>query len=86
MSEMVERVAKAIRGVWIGPDFTVSDVAEDMARAAIAAMREPSGEMLKAIADAVLKNAKNKQHLPITWTGGYRIMVDAALAEWKKDG
>jgi hypothetical protein len=69
MSEMVERVAKAIRAQANG--FAVGWEREiDAARAAIAAMREPTSEMEDA-ADDVSGTSQL----------AYRAMIDAALEE-----
>lgn len=66
---MVERVAQRL-GDMFQPGKTVT--AREMARAAIAAMREPTEAMLEANIDAIS-----------TYVAGsiYRKMLDAALAE-----
>jgi hypothetical protein len=69
MSEMVKRVAGAIREVnndTIGLSYT--ELTELMARAAIAAVREPTTEMLMA------------SGLGRTQKARYQAMIDAALA------
>jgi hypothetical protein len=85
MSEMVERVALAIQqadnepcpdGVLRNAD--VSDWGEYVARAAIAAMREPD----KAMIDAGAKQmAKMDDTTPDDGSDIWQAMLDAALAE-----
>jgi hypothetical protein len=76
---MVERVARAIAAtmgtpagapvVWEHLPSSVRDYCREQARAAIAAMREPSEAMKRAHPDADTKEAC------------YRAMIDAALAD-----
>jgi hypothetical protein len=72
--DMVERVARAIAAVNHEDDFDRSDEARRMfiedARAAIAAMREPTEEMVKA-----------QWSEPTCGAEGWRAMIDAALNE-----
>ena len=92
MSEMVERVARALRFRFhgIAPDiegFAILDMAtgdtigdwRDQARAAIEAMREPTDEMLRGHSD-------NVDGLdPETARKDWEAMIDAALAT-KREG
>lgn len=76
MSEMVERVAKAIRVANSG-EYTSQAQAEMMARAAIKAMREPTDAMRNAFSDDFTEwlheNIPDEMHL-------YKAMIDAALS------
>lgn len=93
MSEMVERVAKAIHNSEYNGDGNfhwreeTADIYRRAARAALTAMREPTQEMLYAA-----MNANERSHN--MWPGGesgpaidadgqeyWRAMIDAALAE-----
>ena len=86
MSEMVERVAKAIYEA--GPDGYVWESAapywlneyRDLARAAIAAMREPSVEMEKAGARGISACFTPEPDDPPA-LAAWRAMVDAALGK-----
>lgn len=75
MSEMIERVARAIRDVKSHGDLALTH--EDLARAAIAAMREPTGEMVKAIHSAAARAYAERDSLANV--GVWHIMIDAAL-------
>jgi hypothetical protein len=68
MSEMIERVAKAIWEANHGYDGGLAQ-----ARAAIAAMREPTEEMITAGEHAYLPTCN--------FEAVYHAMIDAALAE-----
>lgn len=72
MSELVERVAKAIAKDQQWPDWTNATL---VARAAIEAMREPTKEMI----DAVYKRDPYDEGVgpENTW----KYMIDAALVE-----
>jgi len=81
MSEMVERVAEAIRDRRTQADFHavkdghwIIDHDKELARAAIEAMREPT---LPMVAAAVKRDWKGETDP--TWAEGYRAMIDAAL-------
>lgn len=82
MSEMVERVAKAIVEVNGNTEgLTFSELSRAMARAAIESMREPSEAMLAAFNDHC-----DEGGCCLVKTG-YRAMIDAALPkEVKTDG
>jgi hypothetical protein len=76
MSEMVERVAKSLWAEtrppylkWDEAFPVILDSYRHQARAAIAAMREPTEEMLVAASREVVSEAK------------WRAMIDAALNE-----
>lgn len=69
MSEMIERVAKAIAET-VRNDGMVT---YDSARAAIEAMRDPTDEMASAFA------ASCDEHGMVMWKSGYRAMIDEAL-------
>jgi hypothetical protein len=75
MSEMAERVARAMHGnryEWPRPEFAEHrEDYREMARRAIAAMREPTEAML---------NAANSEEVGHPWaTLAWRAMIDAAL-------
>jgi hypothetical protein len=70
MSTMVERVAQALRQEMETVAFNEWVASFALARAAIAAMREPTEEMLDAWIRA-----------PGAIKGGWQAMVDAALEE-----
>ena len=87
MSEMIERVAKAIRErcaeIEHLPLVNEADpmyFSEEYARAAIEAMREPTRAMQQAVEnDAVIQcglDDCNKHDIP---DNAWRIMIDAAL-------
>jgi len=65
-NEMVERVAKAIEDKMASDD----NMPEDLARAAIAVMYEPTPEMIRA-------GLRTRPTVMETW----HTMIDAALAE-----
>ena len=73
MSELIERVAEAIRTSeaywWNRSDEPDDGLAETLARAAIEAMREPTAEMINAPSnlDGIVD--------------AYRAMIDAALGQ-----
>lgn len=81
MSEMVERVARAIADAGgsdfdqlpskHGPGFGLRNMYMNMARAAIEAMREPTGAMEDAAFSSTLTIPKR----------GYQAMIDAALKD-----
>lgn len=75
MMEMIERVAAALEAAFEreGRVFDAGQ-ADDLARAAIEAMREPSKEMVLSIAAADWRGASD-----LNWSEGWRIMIDAAL-------
>lgn len=86
MSEMIDRVAKAIYeadDVWseafpwpvMGSKDQSPDEYRRIARAAIEAMREPTKAMRLAIAAADWQGSTD-----MNWDDGYRVMVDAALS------
>jgi hypothetical protein len=71
MTEMIERVAKAIEGAF-GQDTNFSqDAIKGMARAAIEAMREPTAEM----------NVRPLSDQSEEFLDNYREMIDAALGK-----
>jgi hypothetical protein len=78
MSEMVDKVAKALHDVdptiWVGEDQ--SRYFKQAARAAIAAMREPTKEMWDAC---------HKAQADFETGIGWQVMIDAALAEPEPD-
>jgi len=87
MSEMIERVAKAIRAqIDAGPSYqiTVDEYMKILARAAIEAMREPTEAMRQSGFDHMDydeygSNAdENNKRIA---ESVYRAMIDAALAE-----
>lgn len=87
MNEMIERVARAIfdtnrpdiceqhrNEIWVNPRAeNVREVARDLARAAIAAMRECTDGMEHAG-----EVARDVDECGVAWT--YRAMITAALA------
>lgn len=79
MNELVERTIEALMGPCLGDP-------EAMARAAIAAMREPTGAMIEAGAKTYGVSTPAIGSLPLTVVDGqpskaYRAMIDAALAQ-----
>ena len=84
MSEMVERVAKAILDHVPQGYGMYQNEAEEYARAAIAAMREPTGEMKDAGADSYGVPAPAIGSLPLSVINGqptkaWQAMIDEAL-------
>jgi hypothetical protein len=71
MSEMIERVARALRIVGVFDPR----VGEHFARVAIEAMREPTPKMVEAAV-----HHKYMSDIEERW----KVMIDAALAEEKK--
>ena len=85
MTDMIERVAKAINDTMLQHGDYKPD---ELARAAIAAMREPTETMLEA-ADAVMlhRPVVEKPDRLSTLTLGFNAMIDAALeCSTKPDG
>lgn len=87
MTDLVERVAEAIadtihhglRWPWVPCASSVpieADDVRDMARAALAAMREPTEAMVVAAL-----RADRGMNSPTTIAGDWRAMIDAALRE-----
>lgn len=76
MNEMIERVARALVEHRMGKGAPVMDEGRKEARAAIAAMREPTEAMRRQIARDDWMGRSD-----LSWTDGYRIMIEAALAE-----
>ena len=72
MSEMVERVGSVIR------EQSLIDASGwyELARAAIAAMREPTIEMIEAVKGTQIFSIENK-NISAAW----KAMIDSALAE-----
>jgi hypothetical protein len=68
MSSMIERVAQALQQEMGAAPFDEQSSSFALARAAIAAMREPTEEMIVAWIKA-----------PGAITGGWQGMIDAAL-------
>lgn len=81
MSEMIERVARAIHDTCAPIDRIDPVVAQMAARAAIEAMREPTEDMHHAVVDAAIAEFGEIKgqylHQYFTWP----IMINAALAE-----
>lgn len=75
MSEMVERMAKAL--LEVGCDEPNLDDYRDMARAAIEAMREPTAVMIAAGDEVIPDNATYEDNA----ANAYRSMIDAALKD-----
>lgn len=82
MSEMVEKVAKAMqdRHYQYTGTLYAENIWRQCAEAAIAAMREPTKPMMDALGNAVLDNAGNGRD-PLAWDKGYRVLIDAALTQ-----
>lgn len=81
MSEMIERVAKAIfADRYPGEDWKDYQKRDycGHARAAIEAMREPTEAMMAAVDCA---GVKAEWLSGKAWAAGYRAMIDAALSE-----
>lgn len=90
MSEMVERVARAIALAQLDNDTRAAvdpntwPVAEsycDMARAAIEAMREPTNAMVKVHKGARYRAIGQSASKTEAIREGHRAMIDAALSE-----
>lgn len=89
MSEMVERVARAIlqaeadeRGIeagWDGLPPNIQHALVLQARAAIEAMREPTEGMLSAAAAKLYDASQHGEPLNAFVAGHYRAMIDGAL-------
>ena len=79
-SEMVERVARAAKDYLYGrADFGAPINFDDLARAAILAMREPTGTM--NIAGGVAQNAWADRYNGGNARKAWEAMIDAALSE-----
>lgn len=81
MSEMIERVARAIEEVVGCPDNSNGDFLKVAARAAIEAMREPT-ETMSRVAERPGDNAEGSPGSIAYWQadGIWKNMIDAALA------
>lgn len=79
MTDMIERVARALVTCEAWSSFWSDDDARILARAAIAAMREPTKAMVEAGASDVIQSPCNTSYEIAT--DAYRVMIDAALAE-----
>lgn len=80
MSEMIERVAKAIRDTnanTIGLTFT--ELSRAIARAAIEAMREPTQLELYPGVSAYIKVEQRCR--PVAFRAGWNAVIDAALSQ-----
>ena len=73
MTDIINRVAREIEGI----DTSSVEGARLAARAAIAAMREPTPEMIEAGLDAYEFWGRTAEHVADDW----RDMIDAALKE-----
>ena len=77
---VIERVAKAIRFVYGKPIVTDAE-SKDLARVAIAAMREPTEAQYKAVYGSRIRCIRNHDvsdtDLRLIW----QVMIDAALEE-----
>jgi len=80
MSEMVERVAKAMACLWLPEEVArrkeVARQLEPIARAAIAAMREPTEAMVKAARNPIVRPMP---HITEIVRAEWKAMIDAAL-------
>ena len=84
-TEMVERVARAIKAkVPVGYGMT-EDEALEYARAAIEAMREPTDAMRKAMRDADDQSVIHNYGGRLSPDDAYEIAIDAALSPPSKD-
>jgi len=85
MSEMVERVARAMRAQeydadeWDGTDSSDRYYWQTAARAAIAAMREPTSEMMDAYLDLEDPMDDDWPYNPPAAKPAWQVMIDAAL-------
>ena len=78
MSEMIERVAKAIHKVTHDDKWPTCNFCKDAARAAIEAMRQPTEAMIGAGRDATINNDPLAYpDVEDTWPA----MIDAALKD-----
>jgi hypothetical protein len=78
MSEMVDRVAAAIRPLLYGSDLMADSEVGDIARAAIEAMREPTEAMVEAGWDTGLEYGPGDA-LAVNPEVCFSAMIDAAL-------
>jgi hypothetical protein len=84
MSEMIERMAKALYDDWVKEDFTEDYCAWDLlpgkdmwrqrARATLAAMQEPTDKMIDAVYDPAVNSRSSVAN-------DWRSMVEAELGE-----
>lgn len=81
MSEILDRVAGALRDACPIGDRMHPDVARHMARAAINAMREPTQEM--DIAGAETMPAAEAYDMPDDFKNAWQAAIDAALTDGK---
>ena len=81
MSEMIERVAQAIREAeWQWGSQSGKEQHLAMAHAAIAAMREPTSEMCTqghVAMEEFTQRIEHRRVMPVIW----QAMIDAALGE-----
>lgn len=73
MSEMVERVARAIEATY---EQFADPTPAQRARAAIEAMREPTGEMCQAAMLTAVRENKGIEYAP---SQGWQAMIDECL-------
>lgn len=77
MSEMIDRVAKAIAEYWEREGFDPSEPSAGAARAAIEAMREPTDD----VSEAVRAAGRAEPGKLITGKQMYQAVIDAALKD-----
>jgi len=81
-SEMVERVVAAMRETGLDCSAWPDDVMTELARAAIAAMREPTAGMVKAGEQEFFEYRAQAEDWTLAETkNAWSAMIDAALAE-----
>jgi hypothetical protein len=74
MSDMIERMARAILEVKGGLNYDYADFCRDAARAALAAIREPTDKMIDAVYDPAVNSRSSVAN-------DWRSMVEAELGE-----
>lgn len=82
---MIERVAAAIQKYWLENEFDPSEANDGVARAAIAAMREPSEKMLRADL-AASKALKSPHTLRQQQIACWHASIDAVLSTPQTQG
>jgi hypothetical protein len=90
MTDIVERVARAIaKAIELRDRLchyeyeATKDEMDEVARAAIAAMREPSNDMLQAMHEAMFEDKFDGTNLPMLGAG-FEAAIDAAISEGKE--
>lgn len=89
METKLEQIARAIKAKQFGRDTPLSkdgpwrEFELDVARAAVAAMREPMDDMLEAANKAMMHKLVSGPDRFATFTSGFNAAIDAILTEEK---